>query len=43
MMAGVMVMTGPTSDALEVVIGKNGGQVTGTVRADSQQLGSVNK
>ena len=33
-----MVVTGPTSDALEVVFGKNAGQVSGTVRADSQQL-----
>ena len=33
-----MVVTGATSDALEVVFGKDGGQVSGTVRADSQQL-----
>ncbi|PYS03188.1 MAG: hypothetical protein DMG16_07065 [Acidobacteria bacterium] len=33
-----MVVTGPTSDALEVVFGKDAGQVRGTVRADSQQL-----
>jgi hypothetical protein len=35
-----MVVTGPTSDTLEVVFGKNAGQVSGTVRGDSQQLAS---
>jgi protocatechuate 3,4-dioxygenase beta subunit len=33
-----MVVTGPTSELLEVVFGKDAGQVSGTVRADSQQL-----
>src|SRR5262249_33063469 len=33
-----MVVTGSTSDKLDVVFGKNGGKVNGTVRADSQQL-----
>ena len=33
-----MIVTGPTSDKLDVVFGKNGGKITGTVRADSQQL-----
>src|SRR5439155_23385913 len=36
-----MVVTGPTSDALEVVFGKDAGQVGGTVRGDSQQLVTV--
>jgi carboxypeptidase family protein len=34
----VMVVTGPTSDKIEVVFGKNAGQINGTVRADSQQF-----
>ena len=36
-LSNAMVVTGPTSDALEVVFGKDAGQVSGTVRADSQQ------
>jgi hypothetical protein len=33
-----MVVTGPTSDTLEVVFGKNPGRVSGLVRAGPQQL-----
>src|SRR5262249_11598284 len=33
-----MVVAGPASDALEVVFGKDAGEVSGTVRADSQRL-----
>jgi hypothetical protein len=35
-----MVVTGPTSETLEVVFGKNPGRVGGSVRADLQQLTS---
>ena len=34
----VMVVTGPTSDRLEVVFGQNAGKINGTVHADSQQF-----
>ena len=34
----LMVVTGPTSDRLEVVFGQNAGKMSGTVRADSQQF-----
>jgi protocatechuate 3,4-dioxygenase beta subunit len=37
-LTNMMVVTGPTSDKVEVLFGKNGGQISGTVRGDSQQL-----
>jgi hypothetical protein len=33
-----LTVTGSVSDTMEVVFGKDGSKVTGTVRADSQQL-----